>query len=272
MTGCDDANMAAMDSAESADGTAPETLRLIAPAKLTIALKVTGIRPDGYHLLDAEMVSLDLADIIELTPDSEGLEVTGPYSVGLSAGGDNLVTKALGLAGRRAAVRLIKNIPHGGGLGGGSSDAAAILRWAGALDPITASDLGADVPFCLCGGRARVTGIGEQIEPLDYVQRTFTLVMPPFPMSTPEVYRAWDALGGPSAPRNDLEPAALSVDERLGTWRGAIERACGLVPRLAGSGSTWFVDGDHETALSTLRTRGATILVVNTTDRVCSPS
>ncbi len=263
--------MAAMDTADPADDTGCEALRLIAPAKLTIALKVTGTRPDGYHLIDAEMVSLDLADIIELTPDSDGLEITGPHAPGLAVDDDNLVVRALRLVGRRAGVRLIKNIPSGGGLGGGSSDAAAILRWADRLDPIAASGLGADVPFCLCGGRARVSGIGEQIEALEYVARTFTLVMPPFPMSTPAVYRAWDVLGGPSAMFNDLEPAALSVDERLGIWRDAIEEACGFVPRLAGSGSTWFVEGDHDTALTTLRPRGATILVVNTTDRVCSP-
>lgn len=252
------------------DAARPHMIRLHAWAKLTVSLAVTGTRADGYHLIEAEMVSLDLADIIELTPHGDGLDIDGPYATGLSVDGDNLVARALELVGRRAHIRLIKNIPHGGGLGGGSSDAAAILRWAGALDPVAAAGLGADVPFCLCGGRARVTGIGEQIEVLDHLERTFTLVMPPFAMSTPEVYRAWDALGGPMGHINDLEPAALSVDGRLGEWRDMIE-GLSVQPRLAGSGSTWFVDGDHETSLGTLRDEGATVLVVNTSDRVCPP-
>jgi 4-diphosphocytidyl-2-C-methyl-D-erythritol kinase len=100
------------------------------------------------------------------------------------------------------------------------------------------------VPFCLVGGRARVTGIGEVLEPLPPEDRTFTLLTPPFGVSTPAVYRAWDELGGPRADGpNDLEPAALAVEPRLAGWRDRLADATGRTPVLAGSGSTWFVEG-----------------------------
>jgi 4-diphosphocytidyl-2-C-methyl-D-erythritol kinase len=149
--------------------------------------------------------------------------------------------------GRRAAVRLDKRVPAGAGLGGGSADAAAVLRWAGCDDVAVAARLGADVAFCLIGGRARVTGVGEVVEPLPFVERTYTLVVPPLAVDTPPVYRAWDELGGPSAPEgsvNDLEPAALSVVPDLAEWRDRLAEATGLRPQLAGSGASWFVEGD----------------------------
>lgn len=218
---------------------------LLAPAKLTLSLRIVGVRPDGYHLLDAEMVTLDLADELSFDDAGDGLEVdVMPGWPPVPAGDDNLVRRALALAGRRAGVRLVKRIPAGAGLGGGSADAAAVLRWAGCLDLDLAARLGADVPFCVRGGRARVTGIGEVLEPLPHVERTFTLRTPPFGVSTPAVYRAWDALGGPRAEGpNDLEPAALAVEPRLAAERDRLADATGLRPVLAGSGSTWFVEG-----------------------------
>ena len=210
------------------------------------SLRVTGERADGYHLLDAEMVSLALAD--ELTfGEGEGLEVVGGDGSAFPALGpaeDNLVLRALRAVDRAARVRLVKRIPVGGGLGGGSTDAAAVLRWAGCDDLSVAASLGADVPFCVRGGRARVTGTGEMLEPLPFVPRTFTLVTPPFGCSTPAVYQAWDSLGGPTVDGpNDLEPAALAVEPRLAEWRDALGEATGRTPVLAGSGSTWFVEG-----------------------------
>ncbi|HEY8527312.1 MAG TPA: 4-(cytidine 5'-diphospho)-2-C-methyl-D-erythritol kinase [Acidimicrobiales bacterium] len=221
-----------------------DAVTVAAPAKLTVSLRVTGVRDDGYHLLDAEMVSLDLADELTFRP-GDGLEVVAPPSFGLPAEpGDNLVSRALRAVGRTAYVRLVKRIPVGGGLGGGSADAAAVLRWAGCDDVEVASALGADVPFCLRGGRARVTGTGEGLEPLPFQPRTFTLLTPPFGCSTPAVYRAWDRLGGPRTDGpNDLEPAALAVEPRLAEWRDALAEATGRTPVLAGSGSTWFVEG-----------------------------
>jgi 4-diphosphocytidyl-2-C-methyl-D-erythritol kinase len=220
---------------------APVTV--VAPAKLTRSLRVTGLRADGYHLIEAEMVSIDLAD--ELTfAAGDGLEVIdGPP--GLPAGDDNLVRRALRAVDRRAQVTLRKRIPAGGGLGGGSTDAAAVLRWARRGDDVAlAATLGADVPFCLHGGRAVVRGVGEVIEPLAHVEQAFTLLLAPFGCSTPAVYRAWDDLGGPAGEGpNDLEPAALAVEPRLAAWRDRLGDATGETPILAGSGSTWFVDG-----------------------------
>jgi 4-diphosphocytidyl-2-C-methyl-D-erythritol kinase len=239
------------------------TVRVLARAKLTWSLRVVGVRDDGYHLIDAEMVTLDLAD--ELTIDEAapaGLTVSGPFADGVPTDESNLVMKALRLAGREASVHVAKLIPNGGGLGGGSADAAAVLRWAGVDDAAVAVRLGADVPFCLAGGRARVRGIGEVLEPLPPVARTVTLVIPPLNSSTPAVYRAWDELGGPTVDGpNDLEPAAIAVEPRLSEWRDRIADLAGAMPVLAGSGATWFVEGDHASALVPLRADGAAVLV-----------
>jgi 4-diphosphocytidyl-2-C-methyl-D-erythritol kinase len=216
-------------------------------AKLTLSLRVTGRRADGYHFLDAEMVTIDLADDLRFG-DGDGLRVRrGNAQIDVSAvpdGDDNLVRRALAAIGRRAHVTLTKRIPVGGGLGGGSADAAAVLRWAGCDDVVLASRLGADVPFCLQGGRARVTGIGERLEPLPMIDRQFTIVSPPFGCSTVAVFQAWDDIGGPTAAGpNDLEPAALRVEPDLAKWRDELAEATGRTPVLAGSGSSWYVEG-----------------------------
>lgn len=229
---------------------------VVAPAKLTVSLRVTGVRSDGFHLIDAEMVTVDLVDTLTFQA-GDGLEVEGASGLPVPADDDNLVRRALRLLDRRAQVRLVKRIPAGAGLGGGSADAAAVLRWAGVLDADLAARLGADVPFCLLGGRARVTGIGEVIEPLTPTADTFTLLTPPFGCSTPAVYRAWDDLGGPRASGpNDLEPAALRVEPRLAAWRDRLGDATGEVPVLAGSGSTWFVRGSFPDAGAVVHTTG----------------
>jgi 4-diphosphocytidyl-2-C-methyl-D-erythritol kinase len=215
-----------------------------APAKLALTLRITGMRADGYHLLDAEMVTIDLADELEFR-EGDSLEVVDAPWVPIDD--SNLVCRALGAVHRSAAVRLYKRIPMGGGLGGGSADAAAVLRWAGVRDLSVAASLGADVPFCVVGGRARVTGVGELVQPLPFQPRTFTLLSPPLHVSTPEVYRAWDALGGPTAEgANDLEVAALVVEPQLAEWRDRLGEATGRTPTLAGSGCTWFVEGAYE--------------------------
>lgn len=220
-----------------------------APAKLTLSLRITGVRENGLHLIDAEMVTLEWADTVTITPGSSGLSADGPYAAGMPLDDGNLVAKALRLTKRTAAVHLHKTIPHGGGLGGGSSDAAAVLRWAGYTDVVAAAQLGADVSFCLVGGRARVQGIGEIVEPLDFQPLDITLIVPPLTVSTPAAYRAWDELGGPWANgTNDLEPAALLVEPRLTEWRDRIHEAAGVAPTLAGSGATWFLVGHHSIA------------------------
>lgn len=232
----------------------PALDRLIAPAKLTRTLKIVGRRPDGFHLLDAEMVSLDLADELELGP-GRGIEVvdeiawTGeggpeggaaPSGLPVPAGPENLAARALELAGRHAFIRLRKRIPAGAGLGGGSSDAAAVLRWAGVEDLAVAARLGADVPFCVVGGRARVTGIGEHLEPLGPLGDRYLVVSPPFGVETGAVYRAYDEVGPGDGGANDLERAACTVEPRLARWRSLLAEAARQPPLLAGSGSSWF--------------------------------
>ena len=220
-----------------------------APAKLTRTLRLTGVRDDGYHLIDAEMVTLELCDRLTIDLDRDGLSADGPFATGMPLDATNLVARALAMVQRSAHVHLDKQVPHGGGLGGGSADAAAILRWAGHRDLVAAASLGADVPFCVVGGRARVTGIGEIVEPLPFVPLDLTLVIPPLAVSTPAAYRAWDELGGPTADGpNDLEPAAIAVVPALAQWRDRIADAVGRRPTLAGSGATWFVEGHHPAA------------------------
>ena len=208
------------------------------------------------------MVSLDLADEIHLMAlgedDREDASVEvldavrwcgapGPTPdeaiAVVPSGPSNLVSKALALVGRRAAVSLVKHIPAGAGLGGGSSDAAAILRWAGNDDLLSAASLGADVPFCVHGGRALVRGIGEVLEPLEFEETGFVVCTPPLAVATSLVYQAFDELGAREATGpNDLEAAAICVAPELAWWRALVADATASVPVLAGSGASWFVE------------------------------
>lgn len=232
-----------MSDGPPADGVYPVVLT--APAKLTLSLEITGVRDDGLHLVRAEMVTLDLHDTLELAPGRSGLTVIGGGG-DVTTGPENLVNRALRLTGRTAAVRLTKRIPSQAGLGGGSADAGAILRWAGFRNLEAAAELGADVAFCTVGGRAMVEGIGEIVRPLPFEPLSVTLLTPPLACPTAAIYRAWDELGGPrGGAGNDLEPAALHVVPELARWRDELAAATGLRPRLAGSGSTWFVEGEH---------------------------
>jgi 4-diphosphocytidyl-2-C-methyl-D-erythritol kinase len=212
---------------------------------LTVHLHVTGVRDDGMHLIDAEMVSLDFHDTLEFS-EGDALDVGGNKYIPTDE--NNLVVRALRLANKRAHVKLTKNIPSGGGLGGGSSDAGAVLRWANFDDNNAAARIGADVPFCIRGGRARVRGIGEQVEPLPFEERTYTLLLPPFGVNTAAVYRRYDEMASDLdfSARNHLEIPALAVEPRLALWRDKFAAWTGSVPILAGSGSTWFVEGSHE--------------------------
>jgi 4-diphosphocytidyl-2-C-methyl-D-erythritol kinase len=224
--------------------------RIVAPAKLTLSLSVTGVRPDGYHELRAEMVSLSLSDVLTFTEGGSGLSLAadpGTRAKSMGDDRDNLITRALAAVGRHAAVHVAKRIPVGGGLGGGSTDAAAVLRWAGCADLDVALGLGSDVPFSVIGGRALVEGTGERVTPLEFEARRFVLLIPPFGVNTARVYRAWDELqsgGGPEEGGNALTAAALTVEPRLIRWRDALQELTGRPAMLAGSGSTWFVDGD----------------------------
>lgn len=230
---------------------------ILAPAKLTLTLRVTGVRDDGLHEIDAEMITLDLYDELEIHPGESGVtfidERNGGVPIDIDPH-DNLVSKAAELAGVTLGATVRKRIPAQAGLGGGSADAAAVLRWAGFDDVIRAASIGADVSFCLVGGRARVQGIGEIVEPLEFKERSVTVITPPVACSTPAVYRMWDEMGGPTGDNgNDLEPAALAVAPELRESREALGNATGQTPRLAGSGSSWFVEGEFPEAGTVLR-------------------
>jgi 4-diphosphocytidyl-2-C-methyl-D-erythritol kinase len=233
-------------------------IALGAPAKLTWSLEVTGRRADGRHELRAEMVALAFGDRLELDEGAEGLSVLGPFS-SVPSDETNLVARALALVGRRAGVKLHKSIPPGGGLGGGSADAAAILRWAGGVAPESALTLGADVPFCQVGGRALVEGVGERVTPLDFVERAVTLVLTGLHVDTAAAYDAYDELvasGERPAGRNHLEAAARRVEPALGRVMDWLRATLGARVHLAGSGSSLFVEGHLEPGATTWEASG----------------
>ena len=219
---------------------------LRAPAKLTWYLEITGRRDDGYHELRAEMVTLDFCDILVVDEQADYLRVLAPEG-DVPSDDTNLVARALRLVGRRAGVTIEKTIPSGGGLGGGSADAGAILRWAGGVSPERALRLGSDVPFCQLGGRALVEGVGERLTPLAFESRNVTLMLPAFRVDTARCYRAFDELrGGGWVPRgaNHLEAAAGLVEPRMTRTLAWARGEFGAQVRLAGSGSTMFAP-DH---------------------------
>lgn len=236
-----------------ASGMETDTVEL-AYAKLTRSLRIDGVRDDGYHLLSSEMVTVDLADRLEFAT-GRGLvirdnvpwvarEETRSAGFAVPADESNLVMRALSLAGVDRAVTLTKHIPSGAGLGGGSADAAAVLRHVGYSDAKGASALGADVPFCVFGGRALVTGIGEVIKPLPYLELAFVILTPPFGIATAAVYQMFDVIGKTRDPtcQNDLLAPALLVEPRLSIWYDLLGEITGIEPVLAGSGSSLFVE------------------------------
>jgi 4-diphosphocytidyl-2-C-methyl-D-erythritol kinase len=190
--------------------------RLLAPAKLNLTLEVLARRDDGYHTLRSLMVPVGLSDRIEIEPATTPSFATDDPAL---EGADNLVVRALAAAGATEsfAVRLAKVIPTGGGLGGGSSDAAAILRAAieGKLGGVTTSDwleaarrLGSDVPFFLAGTAALVEGVGERVTAVGALPAWWAVIVrPPVAVATAEAYRLLDAARESAAPasrsRND---------------------------------------------------------------------
>jgi 4-diphosphocytidyl-2-C-methyl-D-erythritol kinase len=255
-------------------------LRGAALAKLTLSLRVTGTRPDGFHDIEALTVSTtgpaDFVHInrrrrkgVSIVVQPRGSAPTTPDNLAVRAA--ELVWPELGWRGG-LRVRLRKQVPSGGGLGGGSSDAAAVLRLLGHVGGISddrllrfAAELGSDVPFCIRGTPAWMRGRGEVLDPIDGLPPIMVLVaVPPFGCSTPAVYRAWDDLGGPAGARevpapppfahlvpalvNDLEPAAEQVEPRLAGFREHLESVIARPVLLCGSGSSyaaWFDDPEE---------------------------
>ncbi|HUI49315.1 MAG TPA: 4-(cytidine 5'-diphospho)-2-C-methyl-D-erythritol kinase [Acidimicrobiia bacterium] len=219
----------------------PEILVTVA-SKLTLSLHVVGARADGYHELDATMVSLaEPNDQLVVSPARRmSLTITGPFAAGVPPDATNLAWRAAEACNERLKIQLHKGIPSGAGLGGGSADAAGVLV-ALRADSAIAATLGADVPFCMQGGFARVGGIGDRLRPGEVPEVWVVVAAPPFGCATADVYRAWDELGGPQHPVNDLQPAAERVEPRLVEFRERVEAAAGAPAILAGSGSSYAV-------------------------------
>ena len=248
----------------------------VAPAKINLFLRICGKIDAGYHLLDSAIVFTRFGDhlTIELADDDQ-LAISGEFASELDSTDDNLVMIAL--RGFRAAggvirglsITLEKNIPIGAGLGGGSADAAALLRAVNTLSttPLNsaalnrlAARLGADVPACLAGGCQRIAGIGETMTPIDLdFAGSILLVNPLIPLSTKDVFTRFtgpksgfagslshlDAAGMVRL-GNDLTATAIKLApainiclDRLAGSKGAIATA------MSGSGASCFALFDH---------------------------
>ncbi|WEF23851.1 4-(cytidine 5'-diphospho)-2-C-methyl-D-erythritol kinase [Paracoccus sp. S3-43] len=232
-----------------------------APAKLNLALHVTGRRADGYHLLDSLVGFAGVGDVVTLDPGPLSLRIDGPFAGGLS-GGDNLCLRAARLAGADAAITLTKNLPVASGIGGGSADAAAVLRGLARMGhplPANTERLGADVPVCLVSNPARMQGVGEIVTPLPPLPAIpLVLVNPGVALSTPQVFAAMEQRNNPGLPhisrfggladltawlaetRNDLEAPARAIAPVIGQVLEALRATGSAVPRMSGSGATCF--------------------------------
>jgi 4-diphosphocytidyl-2-C-methyl-D-erythritol kinase len=251
-------------------------LSCLAPAKVNLSLRVTGRRADGYHLLDSLVAFTDFGDQIEVA-SSDGLQliVQGRFAQAVPHDSSNLVLKAAQTLAQQAGIpanakiTLTKNLPAAGGIGGGSSDAAATLRlliqhWSLTLqepDMIQlALSLGADIPVCLKNQACRMTGIGEVLSPLPPLPAIgIVLVNPGQPCETPAVFRARSGPISNPAPDfapgnstdsliaalqsepNDLTQAALKICPAIeGVLQRLAESPGVLLSRMSGSGATCF--------------------------------
>lgn len=254
------------------------TVEARAPAKINLALHVTGQRNDGYHLIDSIVVFVGVGDrLLARAAAITTLQIDGPMSAGVPTGPDNLVLRAASLFDPpvAAALHLTKMLPAAAGIGGGSSDAAACLRLLADLggrtlpDPDAVLRLGADLPACLAGHPLRMTGIGEHLTPLAPLPRLWAvLVNPGVAVDTGAVYRGLarrdgagvtvQPPGGDAAAtldwlrglRNDLQSPALVRAPVIGDVLDALSACDGCaLARMSGSGATCFgLFTDAETA------------------------
>jgi 4-diphosphocytidyl-2-C-methyl-D-erythritol kinase len=264
-------------------------MRLLAPAKINLHLRVYGVQSDGFHPLLSWMSTVGLFDTIEVEESTNGIALSCD-DPGIPCDARNLVHRAaqLMLETRKTQslkvgikVHLSKRIPAGGGLGGGSSDAARMLlglnRLLGMEYPVQrlgalAAQLGSDVPFFLHGPSSICQGRGEIVHPIARPRlRWAVLALPEIAMPTPRVYQVFDSLGPGKAqasddqpawhqwtslhadellPRliNDLEAPAFQLSPHLGQLRIDLEQMLGKVVRMSGSGSTLFTLFDDENA------------------------
>ena len=250
-----------------------------APAKLNLALHVTGRRADGYHSLEMLVAFADVCDELEAVPATkDSLSISGPFAAALGSSEGNLVLRALAAFRSRwpgalpdgLALWLKKNLPVAAGLGGGSADAAAALRLFATIGQgkfafpdllQIAARLGADVPMCLYSRPAEVRGLGEIVLPLKHFPACHAvLVNPLLPVVTADVFRRLEQRDNPGLPglvdplsrpaqlglwlsetRNDLEPPALALVPVIGELKARIAKVDGcILSRMSGSGATVF--------------------------------
>jgi len=233
------------------------TIEGFAPAKINLTLHVTGQRADGYHLLDSLVVFADVGDRLWFNPEPQmRITVSGPFAQGVPTDQRNLVWQAAELAGWRGHIRLEKNLPHGAGIGGGSSDAAAVLRAFGGADQ--ALVLGADVPVCLGHAPQRMRGIGDLLSKVPDLPDLDILLVnsgsvvptgavfgglaskdnPAMAAEIPTFEKAGDFALWLADQRNDLEPPAKDVAPEISAVLAALDDA--LLARMSGSGATCF--------------------------------
>ena len=234
-------------------------MRLRAHAKLNLSLRVRGVRADGFHEIESLVQTIDLFDRITLDLTRSGIEADNdlgvPADEDLAVRAARLLLREKGVA---AGVRIVvrKGIPVGAGLGGGSSDAAAVL-WG--LDRLTgpavprsrleafAAALGSDVPLFLTGGRLRITGRGERIAAARSVGgEHFVVLVPPISCDTGVVYAAFDglrAIGGQATlcpGENDLWPAARARYPQLAPYAEAVGKLPAIYGGMSGSGAAFY--------------------------------
>ena len=265
------------------------TVEDFAPAKLNLALHVTGRRANGYHDLDSLVVFAGVGDRVSALPaPALTLSVTGPEAAALAGEGDNLVLKAARVmaAGRGAALTLDKVLPVASGIGGGSADAAAALRALARLwdcptpDAAAVMALGADVPVCLAGQPARMSGLGERLAPVPALPGGLAVVLvnPRIALATPAVFAALERRDNPAMEpmpgafrdaealvvwlrrqRNDLEAPAIRLVPAIEAVLAALSVAGARLVRMSGSGATCFGLHDSvagaETAAKTIAAR-----------------
>lgn len=243
-------------------------MRYFAPAKVNLALHVTGRREDGYHLLDSLVVFAGIGDWLDIDAGQGlALSVSGPRADGVPTDRSNLVWRAAEAfdRGRGATIHLEKHLPHAGGIGGGSADAGAALRGLSELWGVPMPDLqaclslGADLPVCAACEPARMRGIGEVLDRVPAIPPLWiVLVNPGVAVPTGDVFRALDGVNNAPMPdpdwsgpddfvswlsrtRNDLEPAAIAIaPEVLDVLQALRDEAGCLLARMSGSGATCF--------------------------------
>ena len=213
-------------------------------AKLNLSLDVLGARPDGFHDLRMVMQSVDLHDDVTVTLDDTGVCLAETNRSYLPCGADNVAVRAAQVFLSRAGltcgvhIRLHKRIPVCAGLGGGSSDAAAVLR---ALERLTGAgftraeleemgaQVGSDVPYCVAGGTMLAEGRGEKLTVLKPAPRFFVAVCKPdFPISTPALFARVDGVTITDRPDTDAMLAAIEhgdADTLCANVRNVFEQA-----------------------------------------------